>query len=394
MRIFSKKILFFLSLTILLSFLLEDVYAIGVGPSRIVVDFEPNLKKTFTYNVINNEGREIQVEMYVKGALKDYVTLHQTSGKLATREVKVFSFELSLPSMLETPGTYDTRIGVVETLPTIRREGATVGARAGVEMQLWVKVPYPGKYIEIALTAANIKLGEPADFTISISNLGELDVTAKDDVTIFDPSNNLITTVYAGEAFIKSKETGKLFATWTTTKDVKPGTYRAVATVKYDGKNATTQKTFKVGELLLDIVDIKVDKIKKGSIARFEIEMQSFWNEKIFNVYVELEIFDGKGNKIATVKSESVDIEAWQRKTVSAYWDTKGLEVGKYGVKTILHYDNKTAEKTIQAEIIAFEVSAWMVVAGAGVIVILVIYLKKLRAVKVRTWKRKRQSQS
>ena len=153
-----------LTLVLITTLSVTNVNAIGLNPSRLIIDFEPNLEKTVTYNVINNEGKELEVSVYVSGELKDYVTLKETKITVAPGEVKPFTVNLKLPSKLDKPGTYDTRVGVVGTVPLTAGGGAQVAARVGVESQLWVRVPYPGKYASIALDAPNVKVGENVEF--------------------------------------------------------------------------------------------------------------------------------------------------------------------------------------------------------------------------------------
>ena len=368
---------FFAALLLSLSFIFTgNAGAIGVSPSRIIVDFEPNLKKNFTFSSVGHPSKTIGVELYIKGDLKDYVTiLSETSAVLSPGEIKIFTVELSLPAKIEKPGTHDIRIGAVEVPPDIAESGATVGARAGVEAQLWVKVPYPGKYIEISLDAPDVKLNETVNFVISVSNLGTEDVFVYDPIDIYDPNNIKIATVHTGETEVKTKSIEKLYAQWET-KDIEAGIYNAVATVMYDGKSVNTSREFRIGYLWIDIIDIVFNDTKEGDIAKFDVVIKSFWNEKITDIYAELEITDENGKIIDRVKSQSVDLEPWREKTIPVYWDTKGVSVGSYNAKITLYYADKTTYKTVKIEIIAgFEPFLIIVVVLIAVIVILIAAL-------------------
>ncbi|MEM5808209.1 MAG: hypothetical protein QW818_03700, partial [Candidatus Aenigmatarchaeota archaeon] len=173
-------ILFLISLL-----LVQNVYAIGISPASMFINFEPNLKKTITYMVINNQNKEIQVNMYVTGELKDYIKLTKTTDILKAGEVKSFTFEISLPDKLDKPGDHEARIGAIESIPATAGEGATVAARTAVESIFIVRVPYPGKYIQVKLDAKDVNLGQIATFILAISNLGELDVTVSGEIDIF-----------------------------------------------------------------------------------------------------------------------------------------------------------------------------------------------------------------
>jgi len=146
--------------------------------------------------------------------------------------------------------------------------------------------------------------------------------------------------------------TETLTAQWNTS-GVNPGVYRAIATVVYDENTATTEVQFKVGELLIKIVDVVVEDIVQRSIGRFDIQIESFWNELISDVYAEVKILDGE-TVIESIKTESVDMEPWAKKTIKAYWDTKGVEVGSYDARVILHYADKTTEERVTVNVVKF----------------------------------------
>ena len=70
-----KKLL----LIIFLFLFIQEVYAIGIGPPRITIDFQPNLEQDISYIVINNLDIAVNVQLYVKGDLNSSVTMEQTS---------------------------------------------------------------------------------------------------------------------------------------------------------------------------------------------------------------------------------------------------------------------------------------------------------------------------
>ncbi len=375
------------------AFSITAVNAIGLNPSRLIVDFEPNLEKTVTYNVINNEGKELEVSIYVTGELKDYVTSKETKITVAPGETKSFNVILKLPSKLDKPGTYDTRVGVVGTVPLTASGGAQVAARVGVESQLWVRVPYPGKYASTTLDVSNVKVGEKAEFKITISNLGTEDMTVSDEVDIFDPSGTKVATAVAGSTFVKSKETGELNTVWDT-KDVKPGLYSAKATVRYNGQIATADNSFNVGGLIIEIFDVAYGGIKKDSIAKFEVQAESSWNDKITGVYAELFAFNQVGNQVGKAKSESIDFGPNAKASIPIFWDTTGLPEGNYEIKFVVHYAGKDNEKVIQVEIGggALPINIWVIAGGIGGIIVIgvLVYLMRRKPVE-KKWKQRKQ---
>jgi hypothetical protein len=79
--------------------------------------------------------------------------------------------------------------------------------------------------------------------------------------------------------------------------------------------------------------------------------LKSRWNEKINDVYADMEIFDNSGNMIADFKTNEIDIPALSEETISGYWDTKGINVGEYDLNVVVHYGGKTKEEMIIFEI-------------------------------------------
>lgn len=343
-----KNFSFIVFFVLIFSLFLGNVYPIGIGPGRVILDFKPNLKETFTYQVFNNENKNMDVEMYVKGDLEDYVTLSTTSSTFSPGESKTFTYEINLPSELEKPGTYDTRIGALEVLSTTGGQGATVGARAGVELQLWIRVPYPGKYMEISLEAPDAKVGEPVQFTITLSNLGKEDISAKASIELYDSNNLKFATLSIGEIYVETAATKELYKEWET-GNIKPGTYHAVATVTYNGKSAKDEKDFRIGDLLIKIIDVYADNILQGTIGKINIEIESSWNEDISDVYAEIKVAG------ETIKSETINIGPWERRIINAYWDTKASDIRDYDASAIVHYSGKTISKEFTLHVVDAE---------------------------------------
>ena len=76
--------------------------------------------------------------------------------------------------------------------------------------------------------------------------------------------------------------------------------------------------------------------------------MENKWNQKVSDVYAEMIMSDQEGDRIASFKSASVNVEALQRSTLYAYWDTEGVEKGTYDARLTLHYADKTTEKLLK----------------------------------------------
>lgn len=373
MRLFSLAAIF-------LFLMAPHTCAIGIGPSRVVLDFEPNMEQALGYQVLNNGDSILYVEMYARGDLAEYITLHETYAKLDPRTSKGFTYDLKLPSFLE-PGTHDIRIGALESSANIAGEGdgTAIGARAGVEQQLWIKVPFPGKYVRASLTAPDVSIGHSIDFTIDMESYGTEDVTVFCGIEIFDADNNSVVSLDAGDTFLESKQNAQLTAHWEGT--IKAGTYRAVATMEYGGEVSTAEKYFHVGEMKVKILSVETEgPVVPDAINKINVTVQSMWNEKIYGVYVEITVKKGS-TTLSSFRSETIDLKRWDTKTLDLFWGTQGVSEGEYQAEAVVHYADKTAEYPFTLDVVS---SAPLMLIGLGLLIFVLLIIVTFMFLKIR----------
>ena len=68
------EVIVVMAFVLALAFMPANAQAIGVTPGRTTIDFEPNLERTVTFRIINNEHKDFRAFVYAEGDLKDYVT--------------------------------------------------------------------------------------------------------------------------------------------------------------------------------------------------------------------------------------------------------------------------------------------------------------------------------
>ncbi|MDD5416566.1 MAG: hypothetical protein PHU12_01165, partial [Candidatus Aenigmarchaeota archaeon] len=86
-----RKILSLIIFAISFLIMANLTYAIGISPARLIIDFEPGMSDTYEYSVINSESRTIYGQVYVKGDLKDYVTLYDSVVELSQGKAKLLN---------------------------------------------------------------------------------------------------------------------------------------------------------------------------------------------------------------------------------------------------------------------------------------------------------------
>jgi len=362
---------YLLILSIIFFFLVLDcVSAIGIGPPRVNLDFTPGLSQNFEYIAFNNLAESVKVDMYVKGDLSQYITLDKESAVLPPGGRTTFIASVRLPQQIDIPGMHEIKIGAVSS--SLSAQQGTVGAKAAVESQLNIFVPYQGKYLIASLEATSVESGEKANFTIKISNKGLeniSNVNASIDIYLKD---QLIATVYTENKNMNANNDDYLHASWLTA-GAASGTYKAIAKINYDGNSKEIQTDFNVGSALAEITDINVSKFSKGEIAKITVKAKSFWNKPIDNVYAAVDFSDKDDKVIETIKSSPESINPMSEKNLTLFWDTKEIESGEYKAKAILHYLDKTAEKSFSVSV--KKENNLLIMLPIGAVIALLIYI-------------------
>jgi len=332
--------------------LLNTALAIGVAPVKTIIDFEPG-KHEINVIIINNDHKDFKAVVYAEGPLAEYIELPTTLVTIkAEEDSKSLSFNLNLPEKLDKPGTHEAKITILEFPKEFATEEQTavIQAVGSVVTKVIVRVPYPGLYAEADLLITQAQVDKPVVFTIPIYNFGEQDIQkAKASIVIYGATYEEIAVVESDEKSIKSKEQTKLVASWIP--NVNPGVYHATVKIDYDGKRINLEKNFNVGNLFIEISKVEVSDFILGGVARFDIHLENKWNELIKNVYGELTVKDKKGTIYTQSKTAAVDIPAYEKSTLQAYWDTKDVQIGLYDVLLKIHYADKTTEKLIETQV-------------------------------------------
>jgi methionine-rich copper-binding protein CopC len=385
-----------LAMAVFVSISAGSAAAIGVTPGRTTVDFEPNLEKEVNFTILNNEHKSFNAFVYAEDELKDAITSDKNIVEFKeTDKSKTFTYKFKLPEKLQEPGDHWAKIIIME-MPSAteqKPESQVVLATTAVVHQLRVKVPYPGKYADLDLVVNEAEPNEDVNFFVKVFNIGSENIyKAFATVDILGATNEKIATVESEQIAVESKKTGEIAIPWKA--EVNPGIYHAVVTVNYDGEVRKIEKNFAVGAMRVEIIDVKVRNFVLGGIAKFEINMENKWNQKISNVFAEIVMSSQAGDQVASFKSSAIDVDPLQRATLYAYWDTEGIEKGAYDAKLILHYGEKTSEKllktyvnleSIETEIVG--ITAKVITAkggavgpGADILVPLVLILVMINA--------------
>ena len=321
----------------------SNVSAIGISGLRLVenFDFEPNLERTFEYRIGTNAGKGMNYQIYVKdmkGNIAKYISLSDELVYIEEATGYDFTAHMKLPQSLDA-GMHTAYICVLEG--ETRGEGGNIGVKTEVCAIINVKVLYPGKYLIIKnfdINVANKQVG----FTLEVENWGTDKISsAKTIIDIYEANKtDKVDSVSSNEESIASNSGTPFYSSLDATR-FKVGDYDAKATVLYDGQEEKTEKTFKLGEFELKLVNYTRE-FETGKVNQMEIEVESIWNQKIENIYAEA-VISGGGSTIQTIKTPPADIEAWERIKLVGYFDTTNVQPGEYNSHFTIFYSGKTS---------------------------------------------------
>ena len=302
---------------------------------------------------------------------------------------KEITFTLEVPENMR-PGEYVTAV-LAEQYFTPEEQSAMGGTGIGVAAIGYatkVKIPTPGRYLEaerIEVQPSPVKVGENVFFKIPLLNLGSDELNnLVTDISIIDSSGKEIDKLRTNtlDALVPGGK-GELRASWVTENRL-PGLYKLEAEIEYGGKSpAKPEGQLKLGDIYVEIKDLRVE-IGDG-ISKIYLDIASNWNDMIKGVYGEINIYKGD-TVINTIKTTPVDLGPWHEEQLLAYWETKELELGNYGVEAVLHYGDKTTTKRIDFELTGYtpkEASTESLVGKSNVVTILVALVAVLLLVNI-----------
>jgi len=343
-NLFRASALLFLLLVFLLSII--SVSALGVTPGRKIVDFTQNENKELSFRVINSEDRAMNLRIVIKGDLNSSFSINQNLILIQPKEEKDINYKITLPGELG-PGNHVQEIMLVEVPDS--EKGGSIGAIVGVITQVYVKVPYPGKYAEVEFNIESAEIEQEVSFFIPITNLGQENLDAVSaEIEVFNSNGEKVAVVLTDKSPIKTGERKEIVGKWRA--DVTPGVYSAKAVVNYDGKIVNLEKQFNIGQKILELVGVNVRSFSLGEIAKFEMLVQNKWGEELKNVYSQTNVYNNQ-ETIADFKSPTYDIPPLSNNTFFSYWDTEGIDKGLYDASVYLRYGEKFSKKNVQFKV-------------------------------------------
>ncbi len=321
--------------------LMSSAYSIGVIPAYKDVIFEPNKTITMQLKIENDEELDKKISLSVEGELSEYIQFSETDIMIKGKDSKIISYNLAFP---ETAKQGNNQVRIIIDSVSDETSDSMINSEISIVSKLNIKVPYKGQYAEITLYVPNLQDQQSSNFAIQVKNLGTGNIVdGKVIIDIYGPMNDKLITLTGDAPLIEPKDIGFVYINWNPS--LNPGKYFAKATFVYNGKNAYDQKPFFIGSSEITIDAITVDKFTLGGTAAFDIILSNNWNEKIDDVYADVEIKDKQENTLAISKTSTEDIDPFGKQVLKAYWNTEHTEQGEYLLEITLNYLDKQTKK-------------------------------------------------
>ena len=348
----------FVLLSVLI-FLCSGVFAASVTPGSYNVDFDPGYSGTFTFQFGFGEG--IETELYVSGDLAEYVVLDKETlvgggAVIAT---------LNLPSEVDLPGVNRIRVGARQ----LENENSGMGVVSNVWGTIKVNVPYSGKFVELDLKAPNANVREMINFSLEIFNRGDEPLTVSSNLQIFR-EESLIENIDLGINDVDAMSSGIVNYLFDTA-GLSAGEYNAVVSGEYDSKIATVENPFKLGEFLVKIVDYPKE-FNEDKLERFSIEVESFYNDPIEDLYAEVNVI---GFEDASFITPVGTLGAWRTDTLEGFLDTSEIDIKEFQAEIIIHYGEETTSETVDLKLnMNYDYTFILVLLGFFIIFVFLVW--------------------
>ncbi|MBI2671240.1 hypothetical protein HYX18_04670 [Candidatus Woesearchaeota archaeon] len=384
----SKKS--FLLLILVILFLPGYAYSFLISPPFINIDYEPGKTINWGFNIggLKEENAIVYLMLYKTGDLNQSIQIltNETLVLKSGKWVQVGGI-ITLPNNLG-PGTHEN--GVVAVQVPDKEGGQGLSALIGVKYVINVIVPYPGKYLIATLDVFNVKINQPVDFIFNLISKGKEKIN-KISIKLEIFNHEEVKVGELNETFenLDTNQFAKITMQWDS-KNNPYGLYRAVATIDYDGNKQVLTKAFRIGDLIVSIINITGTEIKKGQIGKIIITGESQSNDFIEGAYASIEI-QTKDN-IIQLKSPSVNFDPFTQRDFIIYLDTSNIPSGEYKGKAKLFYYDKYGEKEFVVKIKSNFFSNFGTISIALLVIIFILLIVViLNYIKFRRYKKSKQ---
>lgn len=321
--------------------LLPTAAAIGISPPSGQINFVPGDSGAFDVRLSNSLNHPIDVDVEIHGNLAKHLEVETT--RINARSSAVATISYDLPSDIP-PGPNTHRIHFIESYHDPDSGG--VGARGAVAMKLDIWKPYPGRYAELTLEPRHVPEGDDTHIKYTLRSLGDQAISGDLEVRVRTPEGNLQDTLRENDLYLEADTTRERHLQ-VPSKDYAPGKYVLEGTFDYNAAVADTQETLIIGTLDVAIINLTKNYYKDQDINRFEVTLESLWNEPITSTSATVQLGSNTG------ATPAVTIPPFSERTLIGYWEAdQDLTEGEHpALVTATFNGGEPVEKTFNVHV-------------------------------------------
>ncbi len=215
-----------------------SVFAVGLSPAKVTLNFKPGLTINKTLYIINSGHETGMISPTITGDLSDYITV-PPEIEITKDQYKIpFTISIELPDSLP-PGI---NVGFVQLKGMLREKRNTIVAMTAVKGKIEVKVPFPDKHLEAELFIRKT-YQKTVDFTLGLKNIGSEDIKEINALIRLLQDKKEVFSIYADPISLLSQNEGKISA---MNQLIPTGNFVVDIDIEYDGKHLDLKDSLRV----------------------------------------------------------------------------------------------------------------------------------------------------
>jgi hypothetical protein len=288
--------------------------ALGLSPPDIRYNYEPGKTHQITATIYNHNQVPIALETRVTGPLAGYVTADLPAWIPARSGAPVL-LTITIPEFRERPGNEHSYIYFKEKFTDEIIGTFSVRTEVGMRVNIWQ--PFPGSYAEITVSAPPVPAGEDSVLTLVVNNLGVEPISEGfASVRVVPRSGGEAKETIIFQGINIEGNSNQKFLKLLQSQSYEPGKYVLEGQLLYNDKSARMNGSFIVGIKDVEALGVQGDFYRDKPVNRFEIPIESLWNEPIDGVYA-IFTMGSTGTRTA-----SASLAPFERSMLSGYWET------------------------------------------------------------------------
>ncbi|RME78102.1 hypothetical protein D6774_02290 [Candidatus Woesearchaeota archaeon] len=335
-----RKIIFFtLFVTLLIS-----VSALGVAPSKKIIDYAPGKVVRGELVLINNQHESFTAHVAVQGILAQYLNFSLTDFEVSSDQERILiPYTLILPLSQLPGGEHVTEIVIFQE----KESSQAMAAQFAVISSWTLLVPLEGIAIEADFYAGKANPGETIEFSIPVKNTGLEDLENVHATIEIELDGRTVGSAQTDFINLPSSDHKKLTAYWKT--PLRKNRYTAKATIHYADLTEVLEREFVVGTPAIGLSQLILESFEIGEAAHARAVLYNDWFEPVNNVRLEATISQGN-QPLVFAQSPQTSIEAYREQQVDLFFPTQKLTKGKYtlAIDIISPFDRTTQKRSLE----------------------------------------------